>query len=92
MLVIPGVAGMCIWSPRLASDSATPSRANVSVRGEAFAQHFIKCFNVHLYENLANEHRATGGELGAKTSPWIREANRAGTGCERLTAKHTDTP
>ena len=63
MLVIPGVAGMCIWSPRLASDSATPSRANVSVRGEAFAQHFIKCFNVHLYENLANEHRATG--LGA---------------------------
>jgi glutaminase len=45
MLVIPGVMGVCIWSPRLDS-------LGNSVRGVAFCKELVSSYNFHAFDSL----------------------------------------
>jgi glutaminase len=56
MLVVPGVMGVCIWSPRL------DSHGN-SVRGVAFCKELVASYNFHAFDSL------TVGEDTGKRDP-----------------------
>jgi glutaminase len=45
MLVVPGVMGVCIWSPRLDS-------LGNSVRGVEFCKELVTNYNVHAFDSL----------------------------------------
>jgi glutaminase len=56
MLVVPGVMGVCIWSPRL-------DALGNSVRGVAFCKELVTHYNFHVFDSL------TVGEDTAKRDP-----------------------
>lgn len=60
MLVIPGVCGIGVWSPRL------DTHGN-SVRGVQFAKRLVETFSFHTYANMVDEK--------ALTDPTITEVN-----------------
>ena len=43
--VIPGVAGFCVWSPRL-------GEMGNSVRGMEFCKKLVQHYNFHIFDNL----------------------------------------
>jgi glutaminase len=63
MLVVPGVMGVCIWSPRL-------DPVGNSVRGVAFCKELVTRYNFHVFDSL------TVGEDTAKRDP-RRKKNEA---------------
>jgi glutaminase len=63
MLVVPGVMGVCIWSPRL-------DTLGNSVRGVAFCEEFVTRYNFHVFDSL------TVGEHTGKRDP-RRKKNEA---------------
>jgi glutaminase len=56
MLVVPGVMGVCVWSPRLDS-------LGNSVRGVAFCKELVARYNFHVFDSL------TVGEETGKRDP-----------------------
>lgn len=50
MMVVPGVCGIAIWSPRL-------DKLGNSVRGVEFSKRLVEVFNFHTYANIVNENR-----------------------------------
>jgi glutaminase len=46
LVIVPGVMGLCLWSPRL------DPHGN-SVRGVEFCKRLVKQFNLHKYDNLS---------------------------------------
>jgi len=58
MVVIPGVMGICLWSPRL-------DRHGNSVRGIEFCRHLVERFNFHNYDIL--------GDASGKIDPRISQ-------------------
>ncbi|MFD8033612.1 glutaminase A [Streptomyces sp. NPDC059717] len=56
MIVIPGVMGICVWSPRL-------DTLGNSMRGVAFCKELVRRFNFHVYDSF------TGGDLSGKRDP-----------------------
>jgi glutaminase len=71
MLVVPGVMGVCIWSPRL------DTHGN-SVRGVAFCREFVDRYNFHVFDSL------TVGEDTGKRDPRRRKNEAEITGTMRL--------
>ena len=63
MLVVPGVMGVCIWSPRL-------DAVGNSVRGVAFCRELVTRYNFHVFDSL------TVGEDTDKRDP-RRKKNEA---------------
>jgi glutaminase len=57
MLVIPGLMGICIWSPRL-------DEHGNSVRGIEFCRKLVAAYNVHVFDSLI-----TGRGRTAKRDP-----------------------
>ncbi|MEU4338621.1 glutaminase A [Micromonospora lupini] len=56
MIVVPGVMGVCVWSPRL-------DAMGNSVRGVAFCKELVNRFNFHVYDSFA------AGEVSGKRDP-----------------------
>ncbi|MFD3457869.1 glutaminase A [Streptomyces sp. NPDC058691] len=56
MIVVPGVMGVCVWSPRLDALGNT-------VRGVAFCKELVGRFNFHVYDAFAP------GEVSGKRDP-----------------------
>jgi glutaminase len=71
MLVVPGVMGVCIWSPRL------DAHGN-SVRGVAFCREFIGRYNFHTFDSL------TVGENTGKRDPRRKKNEAEISGTMRL--------
>jgi glutaminase len=71
MLVVPGVMGVCIWSPRL------DAHGN-SVRGVAFCREFIRRYNFHTFDSL------TVGEDTGKRDPRRKKNEAEISGTMRL--------
>jgi len=57
MLVIPGLMGICVWSPRL-------DEHGNSVRGIEFCRKLVAAYNVHVFDSLV-----TGRGRSAKRDP-----------------------
>jgi glutaminase len=57
MLVIPGLMGICVWSPRL-------DEHGNSVRGIEFCRQLVAAYNVHVFDSLT-----TGRGRTAKRDP-----------------------
>ena len=66
MLVIPGLMGICVWSPRL-------DEHGNSVRGIEFCRRLVAAYNVHVFDSLV-----TGRAGSAKRDP-RRRKNQAQT-------------
>ena len=48
LLVVPGLMGICIWSPRLDS-------VGNSVRGVDFARRLLRTYALHLYDSVQQD-------------------------------------
>ncbi len=66
MLVIPGLMGICVWSPRL-------DEHGNSVRGIEFCRKLVAEYNVHVFDSLV-----TGRDRTAKRDP-RRKKNQSQT-------------
>ena len=71
MLVVPGVMGVCVWSPRLDS-------LGNSVRGVAFCKELVTRYNFHVFDSL------TVGEDTGKRDPRRKKNEAEITGTIRL--------
>ena len=49
MLVVPGLMGICVWSPRL-------DELGNSVRGIEFCRKLVTAYNVHVFDSLVAGH------------------------------------
>jgi glutaminase len=49
MLVVPGLMGICVWSPRL-------DELGNSVRGIEFCRKLVTAYNVHVFDSLVTDH------------------------------------
>tara|TARA_R110002124_G_scaffold270207_4_gene438578 strand:- start:16752 stop:18407 length:1656 start_codon:yes stop_codon:yes gene_type:complete len=70
MLVVPGVCGIAIWSPRL-------DRCGNSVRGVSFSQRLVKKFAFHSYANVVEDHSL----INPTVSETVRTADASGYLC-----------
>jgi glutaminase len=70
MLVIPGVCGIAIWSPRL-------DALGNSVRGVAFSKRLVETFSFHTYANMLGDPRL----VDPTTTDVEREATEVGAMC-----------
>ena len=66
LLVVPGLMGICVWSPRL-------DEHGNSVRGIEFCRKLVAAYNVHVFDSLV-----TGRGQAAKRDP-RRKKNQAQT-------------
>ena len=48
VLVVPGLMGICIWSPRL-------DRVGNSVRGVDFARRLLELYTLHMYDSVTHD-------------------------------------
>ncbi|MGY4649600.1 glutaminase A [Mycobacterium sp. URHB0021] len=71
MLVVPGVMGVCVWSPRLDS-------LGNSVRGVDFCKELVTHYNFHVFDSL------TVGEDTGKRDPRRKKNETAINGTIRL--------
>ncbi|ORJ57825.1 glutaminase A [Mycobacterium simiae] len=71
ILVVPGVMGVCIWSPRL-------DTLGNSVRGVEFCKEFVTRYNFHVFDSL------TVGEDTGKRDPRRKKNDTEVTGTMRL--------
>ena len=71
MLVVPGVMGVCVWSPRL-------DALGNSVRGVAFCKELVTRYNFHVFDSL------TVGEDTGKRDPRRKKNEAEITGTMRL--------
>ena len=71
MLVVPGVMGVCVWSPRL-------DALGNSVRGVAFCKELVTRYNFHVFDSL------TVGEDTSKRDPRRKKNEAEITGTMRL--------
>lgn len=71
MLVVPGVMGICIWSPRL------DTHGN-SVRGVAFCKELVHRYNFHTYDSVSH------GEQTGKRDPRRKKNETEISGIMRL--------
>ena len=53
MLVVPGLMGICVWSPRL-------DEHGNSVRGIEFCRKLVAAYNVHVFDSLVTGRGRTG--------------------------------
>ena len=70
MLVVPGVCGIAIWSPRL-------DPCGNSVRGVSFSQRLVKKFAFHSYANMVEDHSL----INPTVSDVVRTADASGYLC-----------
>ena len=71
MLVIPGLMGICVWSPRL-------DELGNSVRGIEFCRKLVAAYNVHVFDSLVTGRgrSARRDPGGRRTSPGSRAWSR----------------
>lgn len=71
MIVIPGVMGICVWSPRL-------DAVGNSVRGVAFCTELVSRFNFHVYDSFG------AGGVSGKRDPRRGRNEEEATSTTRL--------
>jgi glutaminase len=64
LLVVPGLMGICVWSPRLDS-------VGNSVRGVDFARRLARAYTLHMYDSVHRDH-----ERGDPRVPALRRRAR----------------
>merc|ERR1711988_1354725 len=87
LLVVPGVLGVCVWSPHL-------DKVGNSVRGVRFAQELVSRFNFHAFEHgseLCDPTIHPTAEHGAAVSALLTAASTGDiTQIRRLKAEGLD--
>ena len=67
MLVIPGLMGICVWSPRL-------DEHGNSVRGIEFCRRLVAAYNVHVFDSLVGRGRSAKRDPRRKKNQTQTEA------------------
>jgi glutaminase len=65
LLVVPGIMGICVWSPRL-------DRVGNSVRGVDFARRLSRIYALHMYDRVTLDTMSRDGERTDPRVPVMR--------------------